>query len=500
MFARESINSRFKWLKFLSRLTPAMALISACFVFWAGAAAAAERVVSAPLNPAFVQHQAEQAAAAAEGKTLPRTDGQGHAFGSIPSPFDRSHLKGAAASAALQDAPSSYDLRKHQKLTPVRDQGDCGSCWTFAAMGSLESNLKPGVTADFSEGALNDFHGYDYRPCHGGWADMAAAYFARWSGPVAENQYPYQYAYLTASSPPVTTGATAAMHVQDVLWLATDVDAAKQAVLNYGAVDMGFMYWDNAFYNAANFSYYNPTGDTGNGGGHAICIVGWDDSFSKSNFVQTPPGDGAFLMRNSWGVNWGDKGYFWMSYYDVTQSDFQVFLKPESATNYSWIYQYDSLGLTDAWGFPDSATPNTGWLADIFQADPRGTTLKAVSFYALTDNTQYSVTVYDNVTLGQPVSGTAAATVEGTLAAGYHTVLLPKPTKVTANQNFSVVVRVTTPGYASPIAVEAPVADYSSRALALAGQSFVSSDGAAWTDATTVTPKTNVFLKAFATK
>ncbi len=68
---------------------------------------------------------------------------------------------------------------------------------------------------------------------------------------------------------------------------------------------------------------------------------------------------------------------------------------------------------------------------------------------------------------------------------------------LTQGTPFVVAVKLTTPGYTYPIPVEYPWPNYSSRATAAAGQSYVSATGSAWTDMTTLKPNTNVCVKAY---
>jgi len=122
---------------------------------------------------------------------------------------------------------------------------------------------------------------------------------------------------------------------------ATDNDTIKQAVMTYGAVDTAILVtggaaylppYSDAYYNASTYAYYYNGTDAVD---HEIAIVGWDDNFAASNFSTVPPGNGAFIMRNSWGTAWGQSGYFYMSYYDtqVGRVENSVFLSPDSTPN-----------------------------------------------------------------------------------------------------------------------------------------------------------------------
>jgi C1A family cysteine protease len=83
---------------------------------------------------------------------------------------------GAVVSGGLS---ISYDLRTQGRLTPVKDQGQDGNCWAFAAIGSLESSLLPGTSTDLSENNMKNTAGFDTGPNDGGNDFMASAYLAR---------------------------------------------------------------------------------------------------------------------------------------------------------------------------------------------------------------------------------------------------------------------------------------------------------------------------------
>ncbi len=436
----------------------------------------------APVNPAFEAYLSGASVLQSESWIQP---------GLIPEPIDLSHMNGMAAfsSATIVGAPASYDIRPLNKLTPVRNQGSCGSCWDFAAHGSLESYLMPAESTDYSENNLKNLAGFDLGCCAGGNRTMSTAYFARWAGPVAESDDPYNQS--SCSSP---QGLAPRKHVQDVIFIpnrtsALDNDAIKQAVMTYGAVYTTY-YHSDAYYNSSTYGYYYSGGGSAN---HAVCIVGWDDNFSASKFRTAPPGNGAFLIRNSWGAWWGMSGYFWMSYYDSILGKTENAVYTAESNNYDTIYQYDKLGWTGNTGYGST----TAWFANVFTATSNSP-ITAASTYTASPGASYELRVYLNPTSG-PMGSSPAATKTGTIdTAGYHTIRLDSPVSITTGQKFSVVIRLTTPGYGYPIPLERPYGGYSSGASASTGQSYMSSNGTSWSDVATTYSNTNVCLKAFA--
>jgi C1A family cysteine protease len=391
--------------------------------------------------------------------------------------------------------PSRLDLRERGWVTPVRSQEQFGTCWIMAATGSLESSVLrlEGVAQDFSENNLADhmssrLHYQGYAP-----SELAVAYYARWEGPVYESTDPYPD---PGGSPDFLRTAR---HVQEVLFLpqrapgVQDNAAVKWAVSTYGGVDAAVDFDTNAkfgFWNQETNAYYN--GVRADLDHHVLC-VGWDDAYPAGNFATPPPGDGAFLMKNSWSADWGDAGYFWLSYYDVSFGKaLAVFDGVEGAGDHDAVYQYDALGRSGWTGAGDTGS-HSAWFANRFSSAGTGD-VTAVSFYTPVPGTTYEVRVAGTL----QEAGTASPAASGSVAvAGYHTVDLQRPVRVTEGGGFVVAVHVTTPGWDDPVPVEQPSEYIAPRAAT--GQSFVSADGAGWTDLTLREglSQANVCLKAF---
>ena len=186
-----------------------------------------------------------------------------------------------------------------------------------------------------------------------------------------------------------------------------------------------------------------------------------------------------------------DRGYFWLSYYDVSfGKGLAVFDGVAKASDHDAVYQYDALGRS-AW--TGDGGGESAWFANRFSCAGTGD-VTAVSFYTPVPGTSYEVRVAGTL----EGVGEAAPAASGTIAvAGYHTVDLQQPARVTAGGSFVVAVRVTTPGWDDPVPVEEPSEYIAPRAGA--GQSYVSADGASWTDLTRREglSQANVCLKAF---
>ncbi len=488
-------------------------------------AAGATDISVAPLNPEFIQYFGEEQNNAAE-TVWTDTDSQNAANpqifsgGLIPAPSTPVWPSGeqvASINVICADAaplPSYLNLRDEGRLTPVRDQGDCDVEWAFATYGSLESTLltDTGIEWDFSENNMKNLlsngysEGYDREPCDGGNALMSTAYLARWSGPVNEADDPY---LLQIPSTYPSTDLAPVLHVQNVTWLPPREDSLNNNLLKQTLYESGALYTE--FYvnyscfgqNVTDYhngtSYYRPDESHTIDFTHAVTLVGWDDNYPAANFTVTPPEDGAFIIKNSWGTDAGDEGYLYISYYDTSFAiaDNPVLFTAEPADRLDNIYQYDPLGGTAGYGCDGISTTIYG--ANVFTADGYED-LRAVSFYTIEPGTEYVAAIFRDIDTPPGSAAGPVTWVSGTTdLSGYHTIPLPKAVSLSPDQTFSVVLKVTAPTDTYPLVVEVPYEDYSSQATAVAGQSYVSDYGDEWDDITTLSPDTNVCIKAFTT-
>ena len=388
------------------------------------------------------------------------------------------------------------------------DQGDMGTCWAFAALTSSETGLaQKGKDTILSEAHLsyfayssmtqkkaftNIFKSYD--PYNNGGFDWTACdTLANWYGPAPEEDFPYKNGKISDSFRSVSvahmqnmisfpeyeyTGEAEQLKVRRAL-----VEQVKEQMVKTGqAVDISYLAEDrDVNFNKETNAWYNPTGDYTN---HSVTIVGWDDNFPKESFnnSETILNDGAWLVQNSWGEAWGMKGYFWLSYEDVTIDYIGIYLY-ESKDNYENIYSHDESVQYTPIGFEDSTEI---FMANVFTSE-RQEILEAVSFYTTDVNTEYKVEIYTDVTdKNDPTSGRLECEIAGCKELpGYYTEQLEKGIELEKNKKFSVVVYLKNPTVTLTAQVEAIYMEYriqSTANVSAAGESFVSQNGEEWED------------------
>ena len=419
--------------------------------------------------------------------------------------------------------PSSYDLRNENRVSPVRNQGLHGTCWAFASIASMESNLlTQGYTdVDLSERHLvyftynhqdiadldNPYPGLegiagdylypvgDYLQ-RGGNEIMAAMTLASGLGAVKESTAVYFPRDDMINLPADLATNVNAFQIQNVYWVSKEnPEIIKRYIMEKGAGTVSYLMEESiAEYCTAlstdTCAYYVFDETETN---HEVSVIGWDDTFSASNFATNPPGDGAWLIQNSWGNS--PYTYLWISYYDTSLQDFSFF-EIVPATKSTNIYQYDGTADSSPRTY---STLDTLRFSNVYTAKS-AETLNAVSFFINEADVTYTVKIYKGVSSGNPESGSCVLTQTGFReTAGYVYVPLDSAVSLTKGDRFSVVVTINTerPGISY-------FADYthswswaSTSTYAEAGQSYLSTGGA-WNDVSS-DGMTNIRVKAFTT-
>lgn len=414
--------------------------------------------------------------------------------------------KGKALRKGSPNYPSSYDLRTLSRLTPVKDQGQSGACWAFAGIGSLESFLMPKEERDFSENNLKNNSGFYFDPNSGGNDYMTTAYFSRWDGPMNESDDPYDWKSTSSTSKGYTQ-----KHIQDVLYLpsrsnALDNNEIKQCVTQYGAVVTSmYMSEGNDQLEAGYGKYHTYYSSKATEQDHEVDIVGWDDNFPASEFTDYenndahPAGNGAFIIKNSWGTGWGDSGYFYISYYDANLDYFSVFDNAESVSDYRSIYSSDPDGYVD--DLKPSVQNNNAWSANVFTRKTGDNHIDAAAFYAEQDGLRYNVYVVPDYRTPADLAQSRVLVKSGTFQyGGYHTVKFDAPVALTGGK-FAVETDVIYSSGATTITVDDNYQGYSVNKAAKPGISYYCPDssGANWSDLTSAISNATACIKAFTT-
>ena len=404
--------------------------------------------------------------------------------------------------------PSSYTT---SNLPKIRDQGQFGTCWAHSATALAElSTLQNGTAMNVSDMDFSELHlayfanhlvadplggttgdSYTYVNTQKNYLDYGGNYlnamytYANWVGAADEDLAPYGEAYDTLTNGLDNSLAYVdAAHMKNAyeVNIRENPEAVKTLIQELGGVGISYYSDDDSYYNSEHNCYYDPQGDSTN---HGVVVVGWDDNFSKDNFNNTPEGDGAWLVRNSWGEDANSyNGYFWMSYYDNSLEPRAYafdFVGNDNEEYYDNNYQYD--GATFPYYLSTSSDSLT--VSNIFTVHGNSELLKAVSFDTGTTSEDYTIQIYINLKNPlNPESGILADTLTGrTTYQGMYSVLLSKSVYLTKNETYAVVVTLSKNGSVPKIGIERSgnVNAISYTASSLSGQSLYKS-GTSWVD------------------
>ena len=415
--------------------------------------------------------------------------------------------------------PAKYDSRALGLVTPVKDQGMSGICWAFSVAACMETNaIKKGLAkagnVDYSESHMawysinskttnksdptygdGETAGFQKIYQTGGNSAYAVASIARGSGLANESDFNFERDFKAMKNYREEDRYVSVMRMSESQRIdcfenksiADLTGEIKRAVMEYGAVSASYyasggddLYYKTSVDGHDTTAYYQDKTADPDLADHMVTIVGWDDNFSPEHFHprKRPSKPGAWIIKNSWGVNAPGlavlpDGFMYLSYEDKSLCEIVTY-EAVPVSTYDRLYQYD--GYFYSASFPTEQKENAAY-ANVFKAAEDGYISK-VGFYTAEGNQNIYVCVFQNLSdLNNPESGLPVCEAEGSFPyEGFHTLDLSTLAAVKAGETFSVVV-YGDKGTALSIPVEANYIGANNYS-ANAGESFIHLDGA----------------------
>ncbi|KAM7471472.1 hypothetical protein LguiA_009655 [Lonicera macranthoides] len=210
-----------------------------------------------------------------------------------------SRAKGTFMYEKVDRVPTSVDWRKAGAVTAVKDQGHCGSCWAFSTIVGVEgiNQIKTKKLVSLSEQELVDCDTTENQGCNGGLMDIAFDFIKNRGGITTETNYPYKALDGNCDASRENSPAVSIDGHEDVP--SNDEDALLKAAANQPiSVAIEASGSDFQFYSEGVF-----TGKCGTELDHGVAIVGYGTTLDGTKY---------WIVKNSWGPEWGEKGYIRM--------------------------------------------------------------------------------------------------------------------------------------------------------------------------------------------
>ena len=446
-----------------------------------------------------------------------------------PLPFNVGNVNGNVITRVIRvleaDAlPEKYDLREHIDVE-VKDQMNTGSCWAFSATSAVETTLAKtkqenysfserhmeyATSSSFLDGQTNPW-ALNRKAGNGGYDTTAFTYYSRGNGPVLEEDMPFENnennidinTMPQNSSVKQVEGMRYFPNIYKTIDKTGNIDyqdadynsyntyevnnirtAIKNHIVNYGAIvtaiyapNSSELY--NTEYSSSNNNYLNFAN-------HAVLIIGWDDNYSKENFNIKPHNDGAYIVLNSWGKNWGDNGIYYISYEDIlVEANLMGITQIEDIT-YDSIYQYDT---SEMW-----KNVKTRFGANVFKGN-NDEYLTKVMVGSISEQKCNIYLSEDNKNVDLKDRELLVSNVK--LNSGYTTVELDNPIEIKEDKQFAIIVELLDDNY-NGIGIEEPEGGFGfGNGTINEGESFISDNGKDWKDLKNEDNIMNLSIKAF---
>ncbi|MEG1945687.1 MAG: Ig-like domain-containing protein [Lachnospiraceae bacterium] len=390
------------------------------------------------------------------------------------SPIQLAPLPQSYSSANITGLPNMLNVMNNY-ATPVKNQYS-GTCWVHAAICGAETDrIINGsadiATLDYDEYKLAYFN-YN-RPLDpigltqgdatnvrkqentipeylsvGGNLGVVMTEFANWITPSDDNA---EFDYIdTLPTTDLTRYAYQqdAAHLENAYMLAmpnmtapgyeNDMNAVKELIRKNGSASIS--YYAQKIESSDQLYYNCPNALSAN---HSVAVVGWNDNIDADKFSNRPAGNGAWIVRNSWGPYNSMGGYFYLSYYDKSISNVAYIWEFGSSDNYENNYQYDGSG-----NFTSSYQENNQICgANTFVADS-DENLKAIGLYTNNLNVHYTIDIYTGLGAESlPTAGTKVMTKSDILTySGYHTIKLDTSVPIKEGERYAIVLTLAKAG------------------------------------------------------
>ena len=376
----------------------------------------------------------------------------------------------ASSSSQTEPLASYYNSNDYGYVSSVKDQKNGGNCWAFSGISTLETCLSKatGVKYDFSEEnaknlmAAYSVYGIKIETNYAGYESMILSYLTSWLGPIDESVESYDdYSSISLLENPM-------FHIQNVKFLPARLDRDdnymyKLAIMDYGAVSVTFK-WGKDY--------------------HAVSLVGWDDNYNGKDSLGNDA-HGAWIFKNSWGPNWENDGFGYLSYdqkiSEQISPNMHAYTFVFNDNNpYTKIYQYDFAGISEFYHYMDSIYFKNSFIAE------NESLLSAFSTY-FDSETNFTVMVYKN--------NQFMFSQDGTAYAGYYTLPFNTLVQLDKGDEFSIVVHNHNNGNNC---IPVCSAEEVTKKTFSQNVSFISEDGVTWFDLYDYAGSCNVAcIKAF---
>ena len=410
--------------------------------------------------------------------------------------------------------PSVYNptVKEHEAnkfLSIIKNQGTSSNCWAFSTTSHLEIFAKKKLNLnqiyspehmtytnvrDLVQGTNEK--GYNRTIDSGGDFEMTSNYLANAYGPVLELDSNDRALLANNKDLTFVNSKISQFDVNNIIVNHNSSykngcegirNQLKDYIMEHGSVLVStHMDTSAAYYNSNTGAYYYNGEEAPN---HAVLIVGWDDTYKTSNFSTNPGSSGAWIVQNSYGSNWGNGGYYYISYEDVNTCYAQMVVSDVDKEFEDNSYIYDKLGPSGYMGYQTKENNvvtkkyNYAYAMNVFTKEKEKAELLKEVRFASAGVGKYKIYYKAGNANGNSVYDMTEVGSGNLTNRGYVTHKLDVPVSMGRNvTDFSIVVYYYDMDTVVPIPISTSESSKFSYITLDKGKSFISLDGSSWGD------------------